>query len=74
MEEQQKHEIPQTTIEHIADKHMDKNVTNAEIFEMVREFQQSSIDRNNIKLTNIGKLYWHLMKVRDERIVKRMIL
>lgn len=66
--EQQEHKIPQETIEDIANKYINKDVTNADIFTMVREFQQSSLDRNNTVLTNIGKLYWHLMKVRDERM------
>ncbi len=65
---QQEHKIPQGTIEDIANKYINKDMTNADIFAMVRDFQQSSLDRNNTVLTNIGKLYWHLIKVRDERL------
>ncbi len=65
---QQEHTIPQATMEDIANKSMNSEVTNADIFEMVRGVQQSSLDRNNTVLTNIGELYWYLIKVRDERL------
>ena len=65
--EQRKHKIPQSTIEDIANKCINKYVTNSDIFEIVRGVQQSSLDRNNTVLTNIGSLYWHLIETRDEK-------
>ncbi len=67
-QKQQEHKISQETIEGIANRYINKDVTNSDIFEMVRGFQQSSLDRNNTKLTNIGELYWFLIRIRDERI------
>lgn len=44
---------------------VEKSATNEQIFKMCREFQDSLIEQD-IRITNIGNIYWWIREARDE--------